>query len=69
MLTVNPKNILTSVHKMTTDNAQMGITIWGDKTRSNFFALVSKAIKKLNLPVPNKRSPFYYQEQIHADLV
>jgi hypothetical protein len=68
MLTVNPQNILTSVHKTTTDDALMGITIWGDKTLSNFYPLMGKAIKALDLPLPTKRSPFYYQDVIHADL-
>lgn len=68
MLTPNPKSILSSAYKVSTDNAQMGITIMGDKTKSNFFGLFIKTIIKLNLPFPNKRPPFYYQEQIHADL-
>lgn len=61
MLAINPKNILASVHKTTTDNALMGITIWGDKFKSTFMTLVGRAIKAVGLPVPNKRSPFYYQ--------
>lgn len=68
MLTINPKNILTSVHKTTTDDVLMGITIWGNKQASNFFSLLGKAIKALNLTLPTGRSPFYYQDVIHADL-
>lgn len=62
MLTPNPKNILHSVYLSTTDNATMGITIWGDRKKSTFLTLIGRSIKSLGLPVSNKRSPFYYQE-------
>jgi hypothetical protein len=61
MLTPNPKNILTSVYKTSTDDALMGITIWGNKAANNFFCLMSKAIKDLNLPFVAKKTPFDYQ--------
>lgn len=67
MLTVNPRTMLTNAHKTTTEDALMGVTIWGDKTKSNFYTLVGKAIKDLGLPLSNKRSPFYYQEHILED--
>jgi hypothetical protein len=68
MLTSNPKNILASVYKTSTDDALMGITIWGNKSANNFFCLMAKAIKSLNLPLAVKKSPFDYQEIIHSDL-
>lgn len=68
MLTVNPKNILLNAHKNSTDDALIGITVWGDKAKSNFFSLTGKAFKALGLPLPDKRSPFYYQDIILDDL-
>lgn len=36
MLTINPKNILINAHKNSTDDALIGITVWGDKAKCNF---------------------------------
>ena len=68
MLTSEPKKILTNAYNVSTSDAVMGITIWGEKSKNNFTTIIGRAIKELGLELLQKRSPFYYQEVIHQHL-
>lgn len=64
MLTNDPKKMLKSLHKKCTEDARLGITIWGNKTSNNFITLFGKAVQALGLPMLGDRSPFYLNELI-----
>lgn len=69
MLTTNPKAMLESIHSNTTEDVLMGITIVGDKEKSDFFNLFGNSLKALGLELNHGgRSPFEYQHTIPSDL-
>jgi hypothetical protein len=54
--------MLRSIHKVCAEDARLGITIWGDKTKNNFITLLGKAMNSLGLQTSKDRSPFYLCE-------
>ena len=64
MLTPNPKKVLSSIYNTTTEDALMGITIVGDKEKSDFYNLFANSVKSAGLELPTGCNPFDYQNKI-----
>lgn len=59
MITENPQKMLRSLHAMSEEGCLLGLTVWGDKTKSNFMTLPEKYKLEKGIPLPNMRENFH----------
>lgn len=59
MITEDPKKMLENLASVASEGCLLGVTIWGDRKKSNFMTLPHEAMNKLGLPIPNIRDNFY----------
>jgi SAM-dependent methyltransferase len=62
--TPDPRKMMTSFREVSEEGALLGITIWGDKTKSNFYTLPSEARAALNKPASNIRENFHLYNKL-----
>lgn len=57
MATEDPSKMMKNFHSMAAEGCLLGVTIWGDQAKSNFFKLLPEAFKAAGVPRANVRSP------------
>ena len=59
MLTEDPHKMMRNLHSMAAEGCLLGVTIWGDKSQSNFFPLFREAVVATEGEAPAQRAPFH----------
>ena len=65
MATTDPVKMMKNLHSMAAEGCLFGLTIWGDKEKSNFMTMFPEAMKAtFKEGVPAMRSPFHLYGKI-----
>lgn len=64
MITEDPLKMLKNLHELAAPGCLMGVTIWGEKSKSNLLTLSEKATEVLGLPPIPYRSNFHLYGKI-----
>lgn len=64
MLTENPVKMLKNLNEMAEEGALLGVTIWGDKTKSNLLTILREALEANGMPVPKTRGNFHLYQRL-----
>lgn len=64
MLTENPIKMLRNLGQMAEKGCLLGVTIWGDKSKSNFLTILKEALQASGLPEPSSRSNFHLFQRL-----
>ena len=59
MIAENPQKMLRSLHAMSEEGCLLGLTVWGDKAKSNFMTLPESYKLEKGIPLPNMRENFH----------
>ena len=52
MLTADPEKMLRNLHDLADEGCLMGVSVWGDKAKNNFFTAIGEAISETGYQPP-----------------
>jgi hypothetical protein len=64
MATEDPLKMMKNLHSMAEEECLLGVTVWGDKAKSNLMTILPEAMKASGLEVPSVRTPFHLYNKL-----
>ena len=56
--------MMKNLHYLAAEGCMLGVTIWGDQTKSNFLTIPDEAMKAHGIELPAKRTNFHLYNKL-----